>query len=46
MITRADMSIELPPLPYPRDALVPHISAETVDYHYGKHHAGTGIRWV
>ena len=29
---------ELPPLPYARDALAPHISAETIDYHYGKHH--------
>eukprot|EP00026_Physarum_polycephalum_P017543 Phypoly_transcript_18799.p1 GENE.Phypoly_transcript_18799~~Phypoly_transcript_18799.p1 ORF type:complete len:224 (+),score=39.72 Phypoly_transcript_18799:42-713(+) len=28
----------LPPLPYARDALQPHISAETLDYHYGKHH--------
>jgi superoxide dismutase, Fe-Mn family len=32
------MAIELPPLPYARDALAPHISAETLDYHYGKHH--------
>ncbi|HVN41424.1 MAG TPA: Fe-Mn family superoxide dismutase [Steroidobacteraceae bacterium] len=32
------MSIELPPLPYARDALAPHISAETIDFHYGKHH--------
>jgi Fe-Mn family superoxide dismutase len=32
------MAIELPPLPYARDALQPHISAETLDYHYGKHH--------
>ena len=32
------MAIELPPLPYPRDALQPHISSETLDYHYGKHH--------
>lgn len=32
------MPITLPPLPYPRDALAPHISAETIDYHYGKHH--------
>ncbi len=32
------MAIELPPLPYARDALAPHISAETIDYHYGKHH--------
>ena len=32
------MSIELPPLPYARDALAPYISAETIDFHYGKHH--------
>ncbi len=32
------MSIELPPLPYARNALEPHISAETLDFHYGKHH--------
>jgi Fe-Mn family superoxide dismutase len=32
------MAIELPPLPWARDALAPHISAETIDYHYGKHH--------
>ncbi len=32
------MAIELPPLPYSRDALAPTISAETLDYHYGKHH--------
>jgi Fe-Mn family superoxide dismutase len=32
------MKFELPPLPYPRDALAPHISSETLDYHYGKHH--------
>jgi Fe-Mn family superoxide dismutase len=29
----------LPELPYPRDALAPYISKETLDYHYGKHHA-------
>jgi Fe-Mn family superoxide dismutase len=34
----ATMAIELPALPYARDALAPHISAETIDYHYGKHH--------
>jgi Fe-Mn family superoxide dismutase len=34
----AIMAIELPALPYARDALAPHISAETIDYHYGKHH--------
>ncbi len=32
------MAIELPALPYSRDALAPHISAETLDFHYGKHH--------
>jgi Fe-Mn family superoxide dismutase len=30
--------IELPPLPYPMDALAPYISKETLEYHYGKHH--------
>ena len=29
---------ELPPLPYAMDALAPHISQETLEYHYGKHH--------
>lgn len=29
---------ELPPLPYEMDALAPHISKETLEYHYGKHH--------
>lgn len=32
------MSIALAPLPYALDALAPHISAETLEYHYGKHH--------
>jgi superoxide dismutase, Fe-Mn family len=32
------MAIELPPLPYAADALAPHISKETIDFHYGKHH--------
>ena len=32
------MAIELPALPYDRTALEPVISAETIDYHYGKHH--------
>lgn len=32
------MSIELPPLPYAKNALAPHISEETLDFHYGKHH--------
>jgi len=32
------MAFELPPLPYAKDALAPFISAETIDFHYGKHH--------
>jgi Fe-Mn family superoxide dismutase len=32
------MAIELPALPWARESLAPHISAETIDYHYGKHH--------
>ncbi|MGK2924480.1 MAG: superoxide dismutase [Lysobacterales bacterium] len=32
------MAHELPPLPFAQDALEPVISAETIDYHYGKHH--------
>ncbi|HEY7774045.1 MAG TPA: superoxide dismutase [Fe] [Marinagarivorans sp.] len=32
------MAIELPALPYAKDALAPHISEETLEYHYGKHH--------
>jgi len=32
------MAFELPALPYPQDALAPHISSETLEYHYGKHH--------
>ena len=32
------MALTLPELPYARDALAPHMSAETLDYHYGKHH--------
>ncbi|MDG2524554.1 Fe-Mn family superoxide dismutase [Stenotrophomonas sp. HITSZ_GD] len=31
------MPIELTPLPYDRAALAPHLSAETLDYHHGKH---------
>jgi Fe-Mn family superoxide dismutase len=33
------MAFELPALPFAQDALAPHISAETLDYHHGKHHA-------
>ncbi|HIF9370309.1 TPA: superoxide dismutase [Fe] [Photobacterium damselae] len=32
------MAFELPALSYAKDALEPHISAETIEYHYGKHH--------
>ena len=32
------MAHELPPLPYAKNALEPHISQETLEYHYGKHH--------
>ncbi len=32
------MEHTLPPLPYAMDALAPHISKETFEYHYGKHH--------
>ena len=32
------MAFELPPLPYEKNALEPHISQETLEYHYGKHH--------
>lgn len=34
------MSFTLPPLPYEKNALEPHISAETVEFHYEKHHRG------
>ena len=33
------MTFELPALPYAKEALAPHISAETLEYHHGKHHA-------
>ncbi len=32
------MEHKLPPLPYPMNALEPHMSKETFEYHYGKHH--------
>lgn len=32
------MSITLPELPFAKDALDPHISSKTLDFHYGKHH--------
>jgi superoxide dismutase, Fe-Mn family len=33
------MGFQLPQLPYARDALAPHMSAETLEFHHGKHHA-------
>jgi superoxide dismutase, Fe-Mn family len=32
------MAFELPPLPYPMDALQPHMSSRTLEFHHGKHH--------
>jgi len=32
------MPFQLPELPYAKDALAPHMSAETLEFHYGKHH--------
>jgi len=32
------MTFKLPELPFPKDALTPHMSPETLDYHHGKHH--------
>jgi Fe-Mn family superoxide dismutase len=32
------MAFSLPPLPYDKSALAPHISAETLEFHHGKHH--------
>ncbi|MDO9559650.1 MAG: superoxide dismutase [Fe], partial [Syntrophales bacterium] len=32
------MAIQLPELPYAKDALAPVISANTLEFHYGKHH--------
>jgi len=34
------MAFELPPLPYSQSALEPYVSAETVGFHYERHHAG------
>ena len=34
------MKFEIPPLPYPKNALEPHLSAETLELHYEKHHKG------
>jgi Fe-Mn family superoxide dismutase len=32
------MTITLPELPYPKDALAPYVSEKTLEFHYGKHH--------
>jgi superoxide dismutase, Fe-Mn family len=49
------MRFRLPELPYQKGALAPHISAETLEYHHGKHHAAyvdklnelvAGSRWA
>ena len=32
------MAITLPALPYANDALAPHITPETIEFHHGKHH--------
>jgi Fe-Mn family superoxide dismutase len=32
------MAFSLPPLPYDKNALAPHLSAETLEFHHGKHH--------
>ena len=37
-VARAKAPYELPKLPYPDDALQPTISANTIGFHYGKHH--------
>ncbi|MDZ7644494.1 MAG: hypothetical protein U5K76_09945 [Woeseiaceae bacterium] len=34
------MKFEMQPMPYDYDALEPHISARTLEFHYDKHHAG------
>ena len=37
-MSHAQLSHALPPLPYRLDALAPHMSKETLEYHHGKHH--------
>ncbi len=39
MIQKTTIMIELPKLPFKRDALEPHISKRTIEFHYGQHHA-------
>jgi superoxide dismutase, Fe-Mn family len=36
---RITMAFELPPLPYPKDGLEPHMSSRTLEFHHDKHHA-------
>jgi superoxide dismutase, Fe-Mn family len=38
-IREVAMAFELPPLPFAQDALEPHMSAKTLEFHHGKHHA-------
>ena len=38
------MAFELPPLPYAKNALAPHMSEQTLDFHYGKHHNGYVVK--
>jgi superoxide dismutase, Fe-Mn family len=40
------MAFELPKLPYKLNALVPYISEETLDYHYGKHHEKADLETI
>ena len=39
-MSSTSLKFEIPPLPYPKDALEPHLSARTLDVHYEKHHKG------
>ncbi|MFH1146985.1 MAG: superoxide dismutase [Pseudomonadota bacterium] len=38
--TRGESAIQLPPLPYPENALEPYVSERTMSFHYGRHHKG------
>ena len=40
MIESNFMAFELPDLPFPKEALEPWTSAETLEFHHGKHHGG------
>lgn len=40
----SDMAFTLPPLPFEKTALAPHISQETVEFHYEKHHRGYVVK--